>query len=474
MTSTPTQIRAGCYCRISSDPKDKREGVDRQRADTTALCELKDWTPVAFYVDNDRSASNGKARPEWDRLLTDVESGEIDAIAAWDQDRGWRMMRELEELRRFFTTLGRHVPLATTGQGDIDLYSPTGVLAAQIKTAVSEHEIAMMGVRLRRAWRQRAEQGRPRWRRAFGYLDMGDDRREPDPHTAPLVAQAYAALLAGSSLADIARTLNDSGTCGLGGKPWTRVNVSHFLRSPRNAGLRSYTPHNGPTEILGKATWPALVDESTWRAAQSILDAPGRRPGRKSVRRHLLTGVLLCGRSGCGGYLGGGYTGKKDIMYACTVCRRVGVLARFVEPWIIKLTINRLAKPDAVDLLKAEIHDEAEAEKLRLEANTLSAEISNIGVERADGLLTGAQAKIATDRLTEKLHAVEARQTDQALLQVFDGLSLGKPEVAEQIAHLTPDRLRAIIDLLMTVTVAPVGKGGGGFKEERIQVTWRR
>ncbi|WP_264000744.1 hypothetical protein [Mycobacterium intermedium] len=35
------QVRAACYCRISSDPRDKREGVDRQREDTAALCEVK-------------------------------------------------------------------------------------------------------------------------------------------------------------------------------------------------------------------------------------------------------------------------------------------------------------------------------------------------------------------------------------------------------------------------------------------------
>src|SRR5581483_5403356 len=161
------KVRAGCYLRISSDPKDKRAGIQRQREDTTALCEVKGWTPVDFYPDNDRSASNGKARPQWDRLLADIKAGKVDAIAAWDQDRGWRMMHELEELRRFFTSLGRRVPLATTGQGDVDLYSPTGVLTAQNKTAVSEHEIAMMKVRMRRAARQKAESGRPQWKRAF-------------------------------------------------------------------------------------------------------------------------------------------------------------------------------------------------------------------------------------------------------------------------------------------------------------------
>ena len=34
--------------------------------------------------------------------------------------------------------------LATSNNGDIDLSTPTGVLTATIKTAVSEHEIAMM------------------------------------------------------------------------------------------------------------------------------------------------------------------------------------------------------------------------------------------------------------------------------------------------------------------------------------------
>src|ERR1700758_4404908 len=124
-TTAPTAdglVRTGCYLRISSDPDDKREGVGRQRQDTTALCEVKGWTPAGFYEDNDRSASNGKSSAKWELLLADIKSNKINTIAAWDQDRGWRMMHELEELRKFFTSLGREIKLATTGQGEIDLY----------------------------------------------------------------------------------------------------------------------------------------------------------------------------------------------------------------------------------------------------------------------------------------------------------------------------------------------------------------
>jgi DNA invertase Pin-like site-specific DNA recombinase len=457
------RARAACYCRISSDPKDKREGVDRQREDTAALCELKGWQLVDAYVDNDRSASNGKGRPEWERLLADIQAGKIDAVAAWDQDRVNRMMDDFMRYKGLF--IERGILLATSNNGDIDLSTPSGVLTATIKTAVSEHEVAMMRIRMKRAARQKAEQGIPKWKRAFGYLG---DTHQLDPKTAPLVKQAYAAILAGSTLKDIAKLFNDAGAYGLTGKPWREPTVSLFVRKPRNAGLRS---HNG--EIIGKGTWPPLVDEPTWRAAQAVLDAPGRAPGRKSVRRHLLTGVLQCGKQDCGGYLSGQWTTQKTIAYGCKKCRRVSIRAEHVEPLLMRVVAGRLAQPDAIDLLRAELHDAAEAEALRVETNTLLAELDNIGVERGEGLLTGKQAKIATDVINEKLAAIERRQQDQERLRVFDGLPLGRPEVADAVARLSPDRFRAVLDVLLTVTVAPVGKGGKVFNPERVQVKWR-
>lgn len=472
------QVRAGCYCRISSDPKDKREGVDRQRADTTALCEVKGWNPAGFYIDNDRSASNGHARPEWDRLLADIKAGKIDAIAAWDQDRGWRMMHELEELRKFFTGLGREIKLATTGQGDIDLYTPTGVLAVQIKTAVSEHEIAMMKVRQRRAARAKAEQGRPQWKRSFGYLpdtrrkEDDDGTRAIDEDKAELVRQAYDMIRRRKTLREICELWNEAGAYTAHGKPWTAPQMSNFLRKPRNAGLRS---HNG--EIVAAGLWEPLVDEDTWRKAQVVLNEPKRRPGKKTVQRHLLTGVLLCGKPGCGHYLSGQHTpknrhGNTAIVYACKSCRGVSIRAEFAVPYVYGLVIERLSREDAKDLLKAEIHDAAEAEAIRTELNDLYQELENIGIERGQRLLTGPQAKIATDLISADIAKLERRQQSAERLRVFEGLELGSPEVETGIRALSPDRFRAVVDVLMTLTVQPVGKGhrvnGDRFDPNRV------
>jgi DNA invertase Pin-like site-specific DNA recombinase len=491
MTSTNTekpQLRAACYLRISSDPNDKRAGVERQREDCTVICEVHGWTPILpFYEDNDRSASNGKDRPKWVELLDDVKAGKIDAICVWNQDRGWRTMSDLESLRPVLEPRG--VLLATTNIGVIDVRNADDVFRAQISTAMSEMEIAKMKVRMRRAARQKAEQGRPQWKRAFGFLG---DSYQLDPKTAPLVKEAYASILAGSSLGDIARIFNDAEAFGLNGQRWTPSTVSLFLRKPRNAGLRS---HNG--EIVGQGTWPALVDESTWRAAQDVLNAPGRAPGRKSVRMHPLTGVMKCGREGCGGHLAGNWcmqpTGgqsgrlkagetravsgqvKHSITYSCRRCHRVSVRAEHVVPLLYAVIGGRLAKPDAVDLLKAKIHDEAEAEAMRAEKSALYAQIAEAKEEYDDGVIDGRRLAARTERVNEKLAVIELKEQDAERLRVFDGLPLGKPEVVDAIKRLSADRFRAVLDVLCTVTVMPVGKGGHVFDPARVTdgIAWR-
>jgi DNA invertase Pin-like site-specific DNA recombinase len=482
-TAEKSQLRAGCYCRISSDPDDKREGVTRQREDTSALCEIKGWEVGGFYVDNDRSASSGGERPEWERLLADIEAGKIDAIAAWDQDRGWRMMHELEALRKFFTGLGRRIPLATTGQGDIDLTTPAGVMMAQVKTAVSEHEVAMMRVRIRRAARQKAEQGRPAWKIAFGYLpetrrgSQDDGTRQIDPATAPLVRQAYAAVLAGASLKDIAAMWNDAGAHTATGRPWDISGVSNFLRHPRNAGLRTHfvtgQSRRGSLEIVGPGTWPALVEEQVWRSAQTVLGnrPSGGRGGRRSVRKHTLTGVLVCGREGCGGRLGGTRTSSGDVGYSCTSCYKVSIRASYIEPFLTELIGRRLAQPDAVDLLKSEIHDAGEALQLRDEKAALYGRLDELAVERAQGLMTGRQLQIASEVVQQQINALERKEQDQERLRVFDGIPLGTDEAVAAVGRLSPDRFRAVLSVLCDVKVMPVGKVGHVFNPERVKVS---
>ncbi|MCZ8380349.1 recombinase family protein [Mycobacterium sp. CPCC 205372] len=469
--------KTAIYLRQSLDRDQNRLAITRQREDCQKLCQQRGWADVVEYVDNSVSATSKKPRPAYQEMLADIRDGKISAVVAWDADRLHRVPRELED---FIDLADQHkLSLATVG-GDFDLSTPTGRGNARMKGVFARMEMEQKGVRQRRAAQQKAERGMPQWRRAFGYRDAGGHVRDPDPATAPLVRQAYAAMLAGASLSEVARLFNEAGAYGLNGKPWTESTVSLFLRAPRNAGLRA---HRG--EIVGKATWPGLVSESVWRATQAVLNAPGRAPGRKSVRKHLLTGVLRCGKEGCDGYLAGRWvmqkTGGKPgrpkaghrpeprdgqvshvITYTCKTCRGVSIRADFAEKLLCGLVGDRLAKPDAVDLLKAKANDEKQAEKIRDEISGLYGELDTIGRERGEGLLTGQQAKIATEIIQAKITELERREQDQERLRVLEGIPLGTPQATEKVDELrrtAPDRFRAVVAVVMIPTVLPVGKG---------------
>ena len=169
--------------------------------------------------------------------------------------------------------------------------------------------------------------------------------------------QAYGDVLSGVSLTAICRQWNDAGAFTVTGRPWVASALSKFLRKPRNAGLRTYKgTRYGPVDrdsVVGEGNWPPLVDEQTFWAAQAVLDAPGRAPGRKAVRRHLLTGIVRCGK--CANTLSGHHTSDKRIVYVCKTCHGVSILAENVEPLLYDIVGGRLAMDDAVDLLKAEI-----------------------------------------------------------------------------------------------------------------------
>lgn len=481
------------YLRQSLDRTGEALAVARQRRDCLALCEQRGWTPIE-YLDNDRSASKG-IRPAYQRMVADIQTKKVGVVVVWDADRLHRQPRELED---FINLADAHkLALATVAGGDFDLATPTGRGNARMKGVFARMEMEQKSARQKAEAEQRASRGLPKWKHAFGYVP-GPNGPEPDPEIAPLVQQAYKAVLAGSSLGDICRLWNDAGAltqrwvrpkdengniiktaeAQLERRPWTQPQVSNFLRKARNAGLRTYgtDPKTGKPEIVGPATWPPLVDKALWKSVQDVLDDARRRPGRKSVQRHLLTGILRCGKPGCGGYLSGMHTLDKQITYSCKSCRGVAIRAAHIEPMLFKLIGGRLAMEDARDLLKAEIHDEAEAEAIRTELNELYGELEKIGVERGQRLLTGAQAKIATDLINADIAKLERRQQDQERLRVFEGLDLGKPQVQAQVRKLSPDRFRAVINVLMAPTVMPVGRGSHNrvFNPSRVQENWHQ
>ncbi len=108
-------VHATIYTRISSDPSDQRAGVERQRADCEALCVARGWEVGEVHEDNDCSAYGRKPRRAYERMLAAVESGAVDAIVTWHNDRLHRSPQELEAFIDLVERTGVRLAVVTGG-----------------------------------------------------------------------------------------------------------------------------------------------------------------------------------------------------------------------------------------------------------------------------------------------------------------------------------------------------------------------
>lgn len=353
-----TRRQAGILVRISDDKAADAAGVARQEADCRALAERHEWDVAEVYVENDTSAFKRRTvrlpdgstglrvlRPAFRRLLDDVATGAIDAVIGYDLDRVARDPRDLEDL---IDVVERTKVPTKAVTGSLDLSNDSGVTMARVMVAVANKSSRDTARRVSRKHAELAASGRTGGGgiRSFGYQRDG---RTLDPVEAAALCEMAKMALAGASLGDMAKWLDGQGIPPVqGGERWNRRSVHTALTKPRNAGLRVYQG-----EIVGKAEWPAILPEDTWREVMSILN--DRRTGTTNVLKRWLSGVLLCGH--CGKVLQGAqsaYGGRYWCNSSKGGCGRIAVNQPKAEEAVEAMLLGYLARPDVMAELRAE------------------------------------------------------------------------------------------------------------------------
>ncbi len=414
---------------------------------------------VAEYVDNDVSASGGKPRPQYRRLLTDVKAGHITAVVAWAADRLTRRPIEVEQLIEILEC--HRVPLATVS-GEVDLSTPYGRAVARIFGAIARQEVEQKGARQARANLQRAQTGAARvTRRPFGYEADGVSVR--DVEAAHLQAVA-GKVLAGSTLAACAAELNRDGVATSTGAAWRLTTLRRVLMNPRYAGLTTY--RGLP---VSRAQWPAILTEDQHVALVARLTDPARRTQTGTTTKYLLTGICVCGA--CGARMFASPTGRKGRYWQVYKCQASAHLTRrmeYVDELVTEAVVARMARADAAKLLGPEAPD---LEVLREEAVALRRRLDELSDAFADGLTTVGGHRRAAERVRVRLDAIERERATAAGGSPLEPL-IGVEDVRAAWAALSLAGKRAVIETLMTVTIRPAGKGAR-FKPDQVQLDWR-
>jgi site-specific DNA recombinase len=443
--------RAAIYTRISQDRTGAGLGIERQEADCRQLAQRLGWEIVAVHSDNDLSAYSGKPRPGYRALLADLRGGVADAVICWHTDRLHRHPSELEE---YLAVCERPpgIPTQTVKAGELDLITPSGRMVARQLGAVARYEVEHMIERQQRARLQAATAGR--WgggRRPFGYEADGVT---VVPVEADALRWAASQVLAGASLSGTAAELNDRGIRTATGKPWKPTELRRALVRPRNAGLMV---HRG--QVIGRAGWPAILEEDTWRGVRAVLEDPTRRTNTTVARRWLLSGLAVCGVCGdpVRSFSASAKRRRAKPVYTCRTGKHVIRDAAEVDALVEAVTVERLSRPDARDLLTPDQQGD-DPTALHLRDAALAARLRELGRLAGQGAIDPIQLVEATAEIRRQREDITAQLAAVSRGSVLAGV-VDTADPAKAWASLDLSRKRAIIDVLMTVTILPSRKG---------------
>lgn len=448
-------LAIGLYTRVSSDRTREGRSIQQQDSECQEYASANGLKIIDVYAETSSAWREGIHRPEWERLLADATRGRIHGVLAWEASR---FGRDGGETERLVTKMRRrNLRIFTRSTGEIRT-----ALEARVHFSLAEAESDRTSERVKRAARARAEEGRAHGgRRAYGHAAehdpiTGQGRRGYlvlVPEEAAVIQEAATRVAAGESLYAVARDLREAGAPTASGGEWRPRNLGKLLRQTRLLGR--------PPAI------PAILDQATFDAVQSIFAAHPTYPGQGAAR-HLLSGLARCDL--CDGPMNStGRAGAVSRVYRCQGCGRVVINATLAEKAVAercRLVLEGAELPTAPESDRAELLRErqdvsnklAEAEDARFVSGDLSPE----GYVRVRGRLE-ARARELDRRLAEN---VAAAQRDSL---VSDGLAAWDEAWATATTEQRRGRLRLLVS---QIVIHPQGNTGR-FDPTRIEVRWR-
>jgi DNA invertase Pin-like site-specific DNA recombinase len=289
-------MKVGSYARISYGD-DEGLGIARQQHDTRALLRLRGWAEGPQYVDRNLSAyKSDVVRPDFERMLDDLEARRIGGIVCWDLDRLARQPSDLERVIAIYDKVPDLV--FATVQGDLQLATSDGRTLARVMCAFANKASADTARRMARKKLEKAMAGMGTSNyRPFGW---NEDRLTLNEAEAAILRQAANDIMLGAGIFVICTRLNAKGIKTVRGNTWKTHAMRRVLSAPRMAGFAVYQGQMLQDDDGNpiKGNWAPILDEATWRAVCAVLTNTKRSKQRGNSG--LLTGIARCGKCGTG------------------------------------------------------------------------------------------------------------------------------------------------------------------------------
>ncbi len=462
-------MRAVIYARYSSENQ-REASITDQIEVCTRYVNQHGWTIVGTYADAAVSGAS-RFRPEYQRLLSDLDRGIFDVVVVEALDRLGRKLADIADLhdRCGFASVNLHaVHVGEIGAMHIGML---GTMAQLYLTDLRE-----------KTWRGqlgRALKGKIPGGNGYGYDIVGPNtgERRIDPSEAAIINRIFRQFGEGRSPRAIARQLNLDNIPGPGGRPWGDTTIRgqanrgtgvlnnalyagrlewnrcSYIKDPRT-GKRVARPNPRSKWEIIEVSHLRIVDPELWdrvKARQKKIgfaigrNEQGNALNRAHRRRFLLSGLLVCG---C---CGGAYTIIGPDRYGCATRRSKGICSNAFSigrAELEKRVLSGLSKRMMAPQLVAAFVDEFNAELRRLarnaEAERAAAQHMLADVERKiAGIVKAIEDGAYNPSLKERLTALEKEKEAAAVR-----LTMTRPEAVVRLHPGLPTLYRKKVENL--------------------------
>lgn len=324
----------GIYARLSKeDAKDEGNdslSIENQKMMLTAYAEKQGWEIYDVYADDGISGTTFE-RPEWARLIKDIESRVINLVLVKDMSRFGRNYIQIGQYLDFifplydvrFIALNDNIDTADRNSASMDLMP--------IMNVFNEWYAANTSKKIRAVFKAGAQSGRYYASHApYGYVIGESENRLPvvDEDVADNVREIFRLRSQGVTPGQIALSFNERGILppeyyraqkfgypirkdGNGIRLWTRVAIKQILRNPTYLGnlvqLKTTSVsyknkrrirRDESEQVVIEGTHEAIIDKALWDKVREIERSVSTGKRNKQGYTHPLSGFMYCADCG--------------------------------------------------------------------------------------------------------------------------------------------------------------------------------
>ena len=406
------KLRVAAYCRVSTDSDEQASSYDAQIEHyTDYISKNPDWVLAGIFADDGISGTNTKKRDEFNRMIDECHTGNIDMIITKSISRFAR--NTLDCLKYIRELKDMNIPVFFEKES-INTMDAKGEVLLTIMASLAQQESQSLSQNVKLGLQYRYQQGQVQvnHNRFLGYTKDADGHLVIDPEQAEIVKRIYREYLQGLSMDKIAAGLEADGILtGAGKKKWHTSTINKILRNEKYIGdallQKTYTTDfltkkrikntgtvpqyyvEGNHEAIIPKDIFLLVQEELVRRRMIRTTENGKR--RCYSCNHCFAQIVFCGE--CGEYyrrVHWNNRGCKSVVWRC--CSRLEATGHACHSRTVNETLLEQVVIDAINQVLCQKNDFLQ--KLQVNIASVVRQGDNLSPEGIDERLRELQKEL--------------------------------------------------------------------------------